>query len=449
MLFCLSAIYRIIFMQKRNSKIKKENTASRFAKEKLVQTLKIPFDLEAKKKFLADLISENKIPGKVSAWFPAEISEQKSLDWVIKAEIKNNHKHLILSAPLKGLEIPSPVKAVFEQLHKEHLKALRSALHQIIFRASSPSVFGVLVQANLHGANSVKAYKSFLEFLEFQLSDSILCCHQITCRPFMLFEPFVHKNNFAIELKKGFGSEFIPLENSPYSYHILDILPIRKDIYATYPEKLKEILKPKKTDALLFFPANTALSASCLAEYFSHIYCVENSVFACLRLKKGLALSRTENVSVHHASLEARSVLKFLEKIEQKQLTFYMTLSENETIPPGVIAALASENVSRILIETSNIEKLSAEIKKVRREGYMLRKIIPLDFNQSVNNFSLLLFFVPDTANVLGNKQLEERKKNAIIVKEKARYSNKWQRNTLFVKENPHFVQQKASKAKK
>ena len=65
---------------------------------------------------------------------------------------------------------------------------------------------------------------------------------------------------------------------------------------------------------------------------------------------------------------------------------------------------MAACRPERILLNSSNLSVATTEIKKFRNEGYMLRKIIPLDLEPGSNTFQTLFLFVPDRAGLLGRK---------------------------------------------
>jgi len=75
------------------------------------------------------------------------------------------------------------------------------------------------------------------------------------------------------------------------------------------------------------------------------------------------------------------------------------------------------------------------EIKRFRREGYMLRKIIPIDIDPGSEMFQVLFLFVPDRAGLLGR---HEEHKGKVI---------KHRENQNFHEEEPsemvHFTQKR------
>ena len=78
------------------------------------------------KQQLAAWAENERVPGKIQAWFTRDAVSEHS-DWRIINKLVNGHETLVLDAPAKGMEPPEPVQGIFDQLHKDHL---RNFLHR-------------------------------------------------------------------------------------------------------------------------------------------------------------------------------------------------------------------------------------------------------------------------------------------------------------------------------
>lgn len=402
---------------------------------------KLPRSLEEKKKFFADWVQENKIPGKIQAWFTQTPNEELA-DWRIVNELQGKHFLLKIIAPSKGFAVPNVVQSIHAQLRKEHLKAFKNAIRQIWFRALGNNRFALLLQANLHGNNSNRGYRSFLEYLQRMHSDEITACFHLECRPAILFDPSHPPRSLSIELKEGFGNEFQYIDSLPYPIHILDRLPRQKSLWIQFPEKLKSTIHPSAEDRLLMFNAGSGLLAESLANSFSHVECAEIHAYgekAARQRQKNSAFA----LRVHRSAAEAEWVEKFFKKTEPgKNWTVYLYPEDKENLTASTIAALAKAAPARILLHASSLENALKNIKQFRREGYMLRKILPLDFTPQESEFEVLFFFVPDRNGLLGNKALQEAKKRAIKPKER-KFTLQKSKFEDFEQDIPHFIQRK------
>lgn len=427
--------------QKFSSKASKVSPKKPSPKKSDSSLNEVPKTLEGKKQFLSQWVQEAKIPGKIQGWFFSEEFPDLA-DWRIVNESVGAHSVLKIEKPEKELSLPPAVQQIHEQLRKEHLRAFKASIKQILFRAVSKGRFALIVQANLHGGNSARAYKSFLEFLLRVLKEEIVACHHLETKPSALFTPEIFRHSMSLELREGFGSEFLTLPHTQAPYHILDNTPVFKSAFALYPEKLKSIIHPKPSDNLLLFHAGSGFLAEALSKDFSKIVCVDGHAYAMKAANLRIKQFRLKNVKSFQAMPTNAFIDKFFQnKEESENWTVYLNLRE-EKLPSSSIASLAKASVSRILIQTGNCETANSEIRKWRRAGYMLRKIIPLDFEPNKPQFSLLLFFVPDSAGLLGNPAIRRAKQSAIRTRERKRERS----NDDFSKENlhtPHFIQEK------
>ena len=103
-------------------------------------------------------------------------------------------------------------------------------------------------------------------------------------------------------------------------------------------------------------------------------------------------------------------------------------------MPSGAEQAIAAARAERILLQVSDLEVAAKEIKYLRREGYMLRKSIPLCLEPGRGKFELLLLFVPDRAGLLGHNPAMKRA-NSSVKRPQERVSREKNANI------PHFVQ--------
>lgn len=420
---------------------KKKNYSKTRESNNLPKEIRLPTTLEGKKSYFNNWILENKIPGKAQAWFTKPVNESLA-DWRIVNELEGKHHLLKIISPAKGYSLPSVVQSVHTQIRKEHLKAFKNALRQIWFRALGNGKFALLLQANLHGSNSIRGYHRFLEFLQRIHPNEITACFHLECRPSILFDPTHPPRSLSIDLKEGFGNEFQYLEDFSTPIHILERLPREKSLWLSFPEKLKTAIHPTAEDHLLIFNGGSGLLAENLSPFFAHVETVEAHAYgekaARIRQKKSSFPFR-----VHRSSLDPDWIETFFQKAPKgKNWTIYLNPENKEHIPARTISALAQVAPARIVLHASSLETVLKDIKHFRREGYMLRKMLPLDMMPENEGFEVLFFFVPDRNGLLGNKALQESKKRAIKPREQKFYRQK-QEIEDFEQDIPHFIQRK------
>lgn len=365
------------------------------AEESAAPLAQIPADLEGKKAYLQKWFDENRIPGKIQSWFSVP-SKTDNADWrIVSRHLSKGHRILTIEGPFKGARPPKLVLDIDQQIRKPHLSKFRGSILQIWFRSTGDGRFGIAVQNILHSAEATREFKSFLDYLEHEHSSDVLCCHQMQVRPVQLLDPSMPQTGVSVELKKGFGSPFLPIAGSGQKFHILDWTPTAKEPWLRLPTRIREAIHPAKDDKFLECFAGPAFIATSLAKNFSECFAADQRDIA----------RQTPGVRYLHAAIDRDFFPKFFRgKSKQGKWTVYLDPPNGKSLPSYTISALAEAAPERILLNTSNLAQAALEIKRFRREGYMLRKLIPLDLEPETPTFQILLLFVPDRAGLLGRK---------------------------------------------
>lgn len=356
--------------------------------------------LDEKKQQLTAWAENEKIPGKIQAWFTKDAQSDHS-DWRILNKLVDGHESISLESPAKDMPAPECVQKILEQLHKEHLRPFKRALRQIWFRATGDGRFAMLIQANLHGSTTAHASKTFLEFVE-RFHPEIISCHQLRCTPNYLFDP-TKPLNMRVEAKAVFGSDFMPLSSTGLSMHVLDWAPKIKDAWLEFPQRIRDAIHPAPGDKFFeFFSGSSFVSAS-LSNDFERIDALDCRETAMLSTKHNARTLLEDNLRFHRAHLEPAFLEKFFSKDENEgRWTFYLNTGSDTTFNAELAQAIASSRPERILLQTSDLENAAKEIKRFRDKGYMLRKTIPLDLEPGTAGFEILMLFVPDRVGLLG-----------------------------------------------
>ena len=261
-------------------------------------------ELSQKKDLLLDWVRKEKIPGKIQAWYSLE-SESTHCDFRIIQIRRGSKEMLSIEPPVPGMATPEMVQAIYDQLRKEHLHILKKAIIQIWIRASGHGQFGVLVQANLRSAATTKAYKSFVSFLE-RTFPEIVSCHHIQTYPFTLFDPAQNDSPIRIDLKNDFGNSFLPIGNTPFSYHIVDWAPKCKAAWIQLPERIKNFIHPTAEDRLLEFHASSGYLGASLSPYFKSVDSVDMYDSAKQMAIKNAHQLPKANMKVHRERLSEK-----------------------------------------------------------------------------------------------------------------------------------------------
>ena len=382
-------------------------------------------------------MENDRIPGKLQAWFTAEATPENS-DWRIVKEYKGTQENLIIDAPARDMKPLELVSRVMDQLHKEHLRIFKKALRQIWFRATGDGRFALLVQVDVKGKMSAHGYKTFVDFVE-RSCPEVISCHQIQCLPDRLFDP-ADAQGMKVVAKNTFGSDFMPIANTGFSMHVLDWTPRIKDAWFNLPVRIKDAIHPNRDDRFFEFCSGSSYVSATLAPFFKQVEALDCREAAMQSSKLNIRNVATQNMRFHRSHFDANFVSKFFSKSDNAEgrWTFYINLSANDTINSELVQTLAGSRPERILLQTGNLETASKAIKSFRNEGYMLRKNIPLYMEPGRGNFEILFLFVPDRVGILGqNPAQAHRSRNIQRPKERPTRANS--------SEIPHFVQKSPS----
>lgn len=390
---------------------------------------------------LAAWVESEKIPGKMQAWYTAE-SPAEFCDWKIIKVIKGASEKLTIDAPNKDLTAPDVVTRTMDQLKKDHLRIFSKALRQIHFRATGDGRFALLVQVNLKGRNSAHGYKTFVDFLE-RSCPEIVSCHHVQCTPDHLFDP-AGTVPMKVEAKSAFGSDFISIGGTGIYMHVLDWAPRARNAWIGLPLRIESAIHPNREDCLFEFYSGCSFVSASLANRFKKVASLDCREYAMQSSRMNGRNAPDENMRFYRGHVDADFFAKFFSKEENEgRWTFYFNLPGDEPLAANVEQVAAQSRPERILLQTSNLEVAAKEIKHFRREGYMLRKSIPLYLEPGSGKFEVLFLFVPDRAGLLGQNQAQKsRSRNVQRPQERVSRKNTADR-PLFAQSVPTFKQRK------
>jgi hypothetical protein len=357
-----------------------------------------------KKQKISDWAKENKIPGKVQAVFTAE-PEIGGGDWrYVAKEIKG--RTALVWAGIPDEPLPKILQKIEEQLNKEHLRSFKRQIFQIIFRSNGNANYGMLIQAGLKTTEQSRAYKAFLDYLQ-RTHPEILCAHSVQTKPSFPFDTSNPPPAMQYTLHKGFGSEYIQLAQSKYFFHILDWLPKSKGTYLRFGEKLSEWLHPAKDDRLLCCHSGAAIEAMQLSKNFKDVHCLDAREWAKLSFVQNIQSLQIKNARFYHSVLNETWVKKFFAgEINKGKWTIILNPSKSELLTQSLTQAIAGAKPERVVHIVGDLKNAAKEASRWRNSGYVLRKIMPIEWHPNLRRLELAMLFVPDRAGLLGRKPL-------------------------------------------
>lgn len=372
-----------------------------------------------KKVAIQKWLAENQIPGKLQSMLTSRPNSDG--DWCIRNERHGNQMRLGILGPSDELDPPEIVTKLFDYLIQEHQYYLRKAMTQLWVRSAGDGKWGLVLHSPIRGAGTGHALKLFEQHLH-RLRPEVIALHRLETRPWYPFRFDHPPRAMKYDLHPIFGPEYLPLGDSGFSFHILEWLPQLRHPYLELPARLLSAISPKPTDKLLELHCGSGLIGCSMAKSFQEVHCVDARGISQQSVSVNVKQAKLSNVHYHQESIDLDFLSRFFKKHEEGQWTLILNPQQGETLPSGMIRQMTELPIGRVVYIGSDLNVISAETKRWRRAGFLLRKIVPFDLNPTTNRIELVLFFAPDREGVLrkGALRAEENRAAAAIEKPKA-----------------------------
>jgi|GEM_PF-3157820 len=340
---------------------------------------------------------DHQIPGKIHSLLTAAPSSDG--DWCIRNEQHGNQMRLGILGPSDQLAPPEVVEQLFEYLIQEHMYYMRKAMIQMWVRSTAPGEYALLLQANLRGAGTGHALKVFEQYLQ-RNRPEVVALHRVESKPWFPFRTDQPPRSMKYDLKPIFGPEILPLGNTGHFFHILEWLPQVRHPFLAFPARLLDAINAKPEDKLLDLHCGSGFFGCEMHKSFSEVHCVDARGISKLSMLYNIRQRGIKNVQYHQETIDAEYLKNFFDKREG-QWTVILNPSLGEALPNGVIRTIAEATPGRVIHISANLTVAEAEIRRWRRSGMMLRKIIPFDLNPTTNRIEIAMFFAPDREGVM------------------------------------------------
>jgi len=341
---------------------------------------------------------EHQIPGKIQSMLTAQPSAAG--DWCIRNSPHGNQMRLDILGPSEDLDPPEVVEAIFNYLIQEHQYYLRKAMTQLWIRAAAKNTWALVLHSQIRGAGTGHALKLFETFLTRNRPD-VVAFHRVETRPWFPFRFDHPPRAMRYELKPLFGPEILPLDESGLSFHVLEWLPQLRHPFLALPARLLGAIHAMPGDKLLDLHCGAGIFGCSMAKSFQEVHCIDARGISNQSVAQNIKNLGIRNLQYSQETVDAKFIIDFFAKHKQGPWTVILNPQQGEALPVGVIKEIAGAPVGRIIHICSDLEIAETEIRRWRRAGMMLRKIIPFDLNPTTNRIEIALFFAPDREGVL------------------------------------------------
>jgi len=348
--------------------------------------------------------TEHQIPGKIQAMLTAK--PDNTGDWCIRNAQHGKQMRLGILGPSEELDPPDVVTEIFEYLIQEHQYYMRKAMTQLWVRAAGKGTWALLLHSQIRGAGTGHAIKLFETFLK-RNHPEVIAFHRVETRPWFPFRLDQPPKAMKFEVKPIIGQEILPLGDTGHFFHVLEWLPQLRHPYLELPAKILGALHPKPGDKLLEVHCGSGFMGISMASAFEKVVCIDARGISRQSVLHNLKARKITNVEYQQESLNQKWVEIFFTANTKGPWTVILNPTQGEALAPGVIKSLAMAPIGRLVLISSNLEVVQEEIRRFRRAGFLLRKIVPFDLNPTTNRIELVLFFAPDSAGVMKQGALE------------------------------------------
>ncbi len=205
------------------------------------------------------------------------------------------------------------------------------------------------------------------------------------------------------KLKKLFGRDnlFLKVGENKFLYDPTAFSQINASILENLLEKARQLLKPRTTQRLLDLYCGYGLFGLGLRKDYAEIVGVDAAPQAIASARSNAQRDKTlPPIHLFSAPINA-SVL-------EKRMPGDPTLEESVVLDPprqgvesGVIKALAGRAPKRVLHVFCNTDNIPASLRAWRQNGYMVGKVIPMDFFPGTDKLEVLVLLMPDQYGLL------------------------------------------------
>ncbi len=205
------------------------------------------------------------------------------------------------------------------------------------------------------------------------------------------------------KLKKLFGRDslFLKVGDHKFLYDPTAFSQINASILENLLDKAKQLLKPKATQRLLDLYCGYGLFGLGLRKDFAEIVGVDAAPQAIASARVNANRDKSlPPVHLFSAPINA-SVLG-------KRMPGDPSLEESVVLDPprqgaepGVIKALAARAPKRVLHIFCNTDNIPSSLRSWRQSGYMVAKVIPMDFFPGTDKLEVLVLLMPDQFGLL------------------------------------------------
>ncbi|MGL1901780.1 MAG: hypothetical protein OCC49_06565 [Fibrobacterales bacterium] len=268
--------------------------------------------------------------------------------------------------------------SVIIQLSKPHLVSLQNHISAITIRTLSDERKVVIYQVSDTTKRAIQNLKSVDQFLEREVDFYAGCYALITGsgKACTFDEPLP----LGYKFKKISGGDTITVGPQQLEIHPFEFYRSNRGIISSMDQKVAEMLKPQKTGEEHFidlFSGSSHWTFLAGADY-KKCWSVDIKKMARESFTANSAIKKRKNGSIIIDKIDSEFLKRFIPDENEIPATL-MIDSPSAQLPSGILRSIADKKVKRVVQVFNDINMIPEEIRKWRKHGYILKKIIPFD----------------------------------------------------------------------
>ena len=315
------------------------------------------------------------------------------------------HFHALLA---KRAQVQSPIhleayQKLYQQINKEHLYILQRQVHTIAIRSIDDELF-IVLEVEKHTAKNILLSKKLAQWMQREWPEvKGLALLQIAHA--MSWITPSHKGQ-STHWKIIHGPEWIRFAFAEKAIVIPweEFLRPYRSLLPQVIDKISQWLNPRPEQTFIDLYSGSGFWSILLAKKFAKVFAIDVRQQAKTSLNENTKRQKLNHVKAIQNEVSSGLFEKLSKSTQGDQLQVLIDPPPGP-LPPGLIKSIGHKQVCRILRIYPSIEEFQEEVKKWKREGYILRKALPILVQEDIKKIELFCFYEIDRDGVLEKRK--------------------------------------------
>jgi tRNA/tmRNA/rRNA uracil-C5-methylase (TrmA/RlmC/RlmD family) len=293
-------------------------------------------------------------------------------------------------------------KFALEKLNEDAYRGLANSLNFLIVRGGEELM--VVFNVFRLGPEVVRKAKMLAEHLAKIPGTKVVAAHIFFDKTRSDYYIEAKVSEGAFRLKRLFGPEFLPInvEGRRFLLHPTGFFQVNISILPRVIGEVGNALKPQPDDRLIDLYCGCGLFTLPVAAACAEAFGIEGSPVSIEAAKK-IALRNTRFTA---SRIDSKTLQKLLPPPDGRPEILLLDPPRQGTAA-GVIPMLAERKPRRVAYLFCDMNTLPEEVKKWRKQGYMIAKALPFDMFPGTYNLEMLVVLIPDKYGILNRKKIK------------------------------------------